>query len=115
MRMRDVEAALVVCDSGVEWHTLWPGLEPVYHGHDGLRRWAAEFEEAFTDATQEILESEEAGDGVFLHVRLFGRGRGSGTPVEMEIFDVWTFRDGKLVCRRPFYERAEAEAAAGLR
>jgi ketosteroid isomerase-like protein len=114
MRSRDVETALDVCDPEVEWHTLWPGLEPVYRGHEGIRQWAESFEEAITDAGQEVHEAVETGESVFLHVRLYGRGRGSGTPVEMTIFDVWTFRDGKLIRRRPFYERAEAEAAAGL-
>ena len=42
-------------------------------------------------------------------------GRESGTPAEMTIYDLWTFRDGLLVHRVPFYDRADAEAAAGLR
>jgi ketosteroid isomerase-like protein len=115
MRTRDVEAALAICDPEVEWHTLWPGLESVYRGHEGIRRWLASFEEAISDARRDVHEAIEVGESVFLHVRLSGRGRGSGAPVEMTVFEAWTFRDGKLVCRQPFYERAEAEAAAGLR
>jgi ketosteroid isomerase-like protein len=105
-----------VCDPEVEWHTLWPGLDSVYRGHDGVREWGYGFLEIFTDPGQEVIEVLELdSDRVLIHVRLFGVGRESGTPVEMTIHDLWTFRDGLLVHRLPFYERADAEAAAGLR
>ena len=105
-----------VCDPEIEWHTLWPGLDPVYRGHEGVREWGYAFLEIFSDPGQEVLEVMELdADRVLIHVRLFGVGRESGTPAEMMIYDLWTFRDGLLVHRMPFYERAEAEAAAGLR
>jgi ketosteroid isomerase-like protein len=105
-----------VCDQDVEWHTLWPGLDPVYRGHEGVRAWGNAFLEIFDEPGQEVIEVIELEDErVFLHLRLFGRGRGGGAPAEMHIYDLWTFRNGKLLRRRPFYDRAEAEAAAGLR
>lgn len=104
------------CHPDVEWHTLWPGLESEYRGHDGIRAWGAAFLEIFEDAGQEVLEVVELDDGrVFLHVRLFGRGRGSGTPAEMHVFDIWTFKDGLLFHRQPYYDREHAEKAAGLK
>jgi ketosteroid isomerase-like protein len=107
---------VLACHEEVEWHTLWPGLESVYRGHEGIRAWGYAFLEIFEDAGQEVLEVVELEDHrVFLHLRLFGRGRGSGTPAEMHVFDLWTFREGLLVHRQPYYDREEAEAAAGLK
>jgi hypothetical protein len=31
----------------------------------------------------------------------------------MEIYDLWKLRDGKLLCRRTFRDRAEALAGVG--
>ena len=81
-----------------------------------MREWGYAFLEIFTEAGQEVIEVVEVdADRVLLHLRLFGVGRESGTPAEMTIYDLWTFRDGLLVHRVPFYDRADAEAAAGLR
>jgi ketosteroid isomerase-like protein len=116
LETRDPERMVEVCDPDVEWHTLWPGLEQVYRGHDGIRAFGYAFLEIFEDAGQEVLEVVELdADRVFLHTRVFGRGRGSGTPAEMHVYDLWTFKDGLLVHRRPFYEREQAEKAAGLK
>jgi hypothetical protein len=43
-----------------------------------------------------------------------GIGRHSGVEVNMEVFQLWTFRDGKLVRGQGFFERAEALKAAGV-
>jgi len=116
LETRDPESMVEVCHPDVEWHTLWPGLESVYRGPEGIRAWGYAFLEIFEDPGQEVLEVIELEDGrVFLHTRVFGRGRGSGTPAEMHVYDIWTFREGLLVERRPYYERADAEKAAGLR
>ncbi len=51
---------------------------------------------------------------VFVEFLNRGRGRGSGLPVEMTVYDIWSFRDGLVSRRQTFYDRAEATAAAGL-
>jgi ketosteroid isomerase-like protein len=105
-----------VCHPDVQWHTLWPGFESVYRGHEGIRAWGAAFLEVFEDPGQEVVEVIDIDDGrVLLHTRVYGRGRGSGTPAEMHVYDIWTFKDGLLYERRPFYDRQRAEKAAGLR
>ena len=39
----DVEAIVAECDPTVEWEEQSiPGVEPLYRGHDGVRRWWAE-------------------------------------------------------------------------
>ena len=38
----DIEAIVADCDPAVEWEEQSiPGVESLYHGHDGVRRWAA--------------------------------------------------------------------------
>ena len=43
-----------------------------------------------------------------------GRGKQSGAEVNMEVFQLWTFRDGKVIRRQGFFDREEALGAAGL-
>jgi ketosteroid isomerase-like protein len=43
-----------------------------------------------------------------------GRGRGSGVEVEMRVFSVYSFREGKVRTRQAFTEREAALEAAGL-
>ena len=38
----DVEALVAECDPSVEWEEQSiPGVDPLYRGHEGVRRWAA--------------------------------------------------------------------------
>jgi hypothetical protein len=47
----DVEAFIVLCDPSIELHSRWVAVGGVtaYHGHEGVRRWAREVEEAWED------------------------------------------------------------------
>jgi ketosteroid isomerase-like protein len=115
----DVEAIVAECDPAVEWEEQSiPGLEPLYHGHDGVRRWAA----AIRGVREELgglegrLEGvKEADDMVIASVRLEGVGRSSGVRVPMQVHVVGTLRDRKLVRRQVFLTPAEALEAVGLR
>ena len=115
----DIEDIVADCDPAVEWEEQSiPGVEPLYCGHDGVRRWAA----AILGVREELgplegrLEGvKEAGDMVIGSVRFEGEGRSSGVRVPMHVHMVGTFRDGKLVRRQVFLTLAEALEAAGLR
>jgi ketosteroid isomerase-like protein len=48
-------------------------------------------------------------------LRVEGEGTSSGVRVEMRVYLVATFRDGKLLRRQVFQTRAEALEAVGLR
>jgi ketosteroid isomerase-like protein len=60
-------------------------------------------------------EFADMGDRVVVTVRFRARGRGSGTPVDARLYDVFTLRDGKIVRMDQFAERAEALEAVGPR
>jgi ketosteroid isomerase-like protein len=61
---------------------------------------------------QEILDAD---DKVVALIRFSARGKGSGAEVESHVWNLWTFRDGKLVEFKYFGDdRAAALEAAGL-
>jgi ketosteroid isomerase-like protein len=57
----------------------------------------------------------DAGDQVVVVHYERGRGKGSGVEVEHRVANVFDLRDGRVIRKRPFANRSEALAAAGLR
>ena len=73
-------------------------LEPdTYRGHDGIRRYfdtfAAEVDELHFTADELI----DAGDAVIIVLRVTGRGRGSGVPVDWKVVNRIIVRHGMVV------------------
>jgi hypothetical protein len=102
-------------DPEVVWEENEPaftGLEREYRGHEGLARWFKEVLEPWDFSAVEERRLEEFGDSVVVQIRLQGRGRESGADVDMTVCNVFTFRDGKVVRRRLFYEWDDAVRAA---
>ena len=61
---------------------------------------------------QEVIDAD---DKVVAHIRTSARGKGSGVEVEAYVWNLWTFRDGKLVGHTYFGDdQAAALEAAGL-
>jgi ketosteroid isomerase-like protein len=60
------------------------------------------------------VELVDAGDKVLGHQRHEARGRTSGADVEVDVWLVTTFREGKIVRDEWFTDRADALEAAGL-
>jgi ketosteroid isomerase-like protein len=111
---RDDERIVAHCDPEIEWHTRWPGMERVFHGWDGVTKWRVAIDEALADLSLQMDEAVELQpDLFFLAYRLSARGRQSGVAAHMEIFDLWKLRDGKLLCRLTFRDRAEALESVG--
>jgi ketosteroid isomerase-like protein len=83
-------------------------------GKDGIRaawrRWLGALERVSFTAE----EISDAGDDVLVRLRMSGRGRESGAPVEQVITMVWTVRGGSVVYVRVYRDRADALAAVGL-
>ena len=87
----------------------------VYRGFDGFRRLVEGIDEMWEDFEMSPEEFIDAGDRVVTAVRLSGRGRGSGADAVMRLFNVWEFREGKVVrLTGGFRTRSEALAHAGL-
>jgi ketosteroid isomerase-like protein len=110
------DALYDILDQDVQWDATAlgvPGLT-TFHGPDGVReffrRWVGAFEEWGYD-TEELID---AGDSVVVRIHQWGRGKGSGVAVEGRFWQVWTFRDGKVIRSSHHVEKARALQVAGL-
>jgi ketosteroid isomerase-like protein len=111
----DPDAFFQILDEEVEWEMAGGWLETAkYHGPEGVReffrRWAGAFDEWGFEAEEVI----DAGDAVVVLLHQWGRGKGSGVPVETRFWQVWTFSEGKVIRHCNYRTKEEALEAAGL-
>ena len=99
---RDVEAALAYIAPDIEWlpagtAELTGRTEP-YRGHDGVRQYVAEVDEAWDDLRLFADDIRVAGPGVVVFGHVEGRTRGQDVRVRA----LWTWRvvDGLAVSMR---------------
>jgi ketosteroid isomerase-like protein len=111
----DLDAALELFAPDAELRDLAnaPDQPDVVKGVDAIREtwllWATELEGFRADVEEWI----DAGDAVIGRVHWYGRGKASGASIDRRQFDLWKFRDGKVVrAVLGFETRDEALAAA---
>jgi ketosteroid isomerase-like protein len=117
---RDFDLVLVGWDSASEYRPsadlLPPDVEPVFHGHDGMRQlwryWLDAFEDIRWDP-EEMLDF--GGEQVLVTTQQSGRGSASGASVSEPVFQLFTLRRGLVVRQEDFLDRSTALEAAGLR
>ena len=89
--------------------------ESRYHGIDGIRRFLSEWLEVWGDYEIEIDQVLLAPDGrVVSLIRHHGKGRQSGVPLDLEMAQIATLRDGRFVRFDNYDNRADALKAAGI-
>jgi ketosteroid isomerase-like protein len=103
------------CDPEIEWYEDPQRADACVHrGHGGVResfeRWLDQWDEYGFEAERFV----DCGDDVLAVAREHGRGAISGATVSSRIFIVVTFREGKVLRYREFYDEAAAREAAGL-
>jgi ketosteroid isomerase-like protein len=113
------EATSDLLDPEIEFHwhdeRAFPDQPQHLQGLRALVGHAEQMRSAWADLVEEPLEFIEASpDCVVTPIRLSGRGRESGVPVEIHFFYVFTIRDGRLRKIEFFRHRAEALEAVGL-
>jgi uncharacterized protein len=92
-----------------------PGTESRYEGVEGFTRYLRRFWDEFADARTELRGIRDLGDLVLAEITFHGRGRRSGVETEMEGYQLWTLREGKIVRGQGFTDLDAALEAAGLR
>lgn len=105
-----------VYDEDIVWQPIRaPGTEPVYHGHDGVRRFWRDWFQSFANVEFEQLRYLDAGDTVVVVLTIRARGRASGAEVEYGPYTQnWTIRDGRITAMRIYTHVDEGLRAAGL-
>ena len=68
-----------------------------YEGTDGVRAYMSRFLEPWESLTIAAESFEDAEDQVLVKVHQTGIGSGSGVPVTLDYFQVWTFSGDKVV------------------
>jgi ketosteroid isomerase-like protein len=91
----------------------FPGAT-VGRGRDAWAQLQAQFEEAFRDIKYEPEEFTDKGDRVLATVRYTGHARHTGIPVDMSVYWLYMFSNGKIVRAEAFLDKNKALEAAGL-
>jgi ketosteroid isomerase-like protein len=116
----DTAAVLALYDREVEVDTSQTPLPRLiggggFRGHEGLRGFFRERNEAWENIEDHCEELIDAGENVISVVTSRGRGRTSGIEVETNVAGVWTIRAGKVIRVVWLSTRKEALEAVGLR
>ena len=80
-----------------------------YTGREGVREALAISDESFADFSMVPVDLIGVGTShVVVVLRMYGRGRGSGVPVEEEIAHLWTVENGKAVAMQVYSHAQDA-------
>jgi ketosteroid isomerase-like protein len=111
----EVESMAEHYDPDVELHE-WPTAPgaSVYRGAEGVLSAIDGWFEIWEWMRVEIVELVDAGDDVLVILDQRAKGKGSEVEVEIRSFNVYTFRDGKVIRIQLFTEPEPANEAAGL-
>ena len=84
-------------DPDIEWRTsgLYPGVDPVYHGHEGFRKFWHDFHEMWHTLTMEMREVVAVDDRVAFAFHFDATGR-DGVRAGRDQASVGTIRNGML-------------------
>ena len=111
----DIDAILEAMDPEVEEHNPPEVPEAAIHrGREAVRRDWEQTLDLFDDFSIDVEDFFDAGDEVVVYLRYVGRARGSSADIEAVMAHVLTFRDGKVIRLRQFFDRAKALEVAGL-
>ena len=95
----DFERGRTIMHPDIRWYSsgVFPGLEPVYVGIDGVREWWTALKEPWERFDIHIERLIEDGEKVTSLVVFEAVGRESGVAVSLRFGNVLEFRDGLVV------------------
>ena len=92
-----------------------PDLVGEFRGREGFHRAWDAWLEAFEDLRLEPEDVVDLGDDrLLIGLHSIGRGTGSGVRADVRGFTLYRFRAGRVVEHEFFFDRDQAEEAAGL-
>jgi|SRR5437667_2748456 len=112
---RDLSRLIAFTDPEVEWQSFFAvGEEGVYRGHDAMRKYVSDLDDAWEFLRPEVNDGVGVGDVALLVGRLHYRGKTSGVETESPAGWMFRFRNGKVLCFRAFREPEQALGAVGM-
>jgi ketosteroid isomerase-like protein len=112
---RDLGALLDTLSESVTFRSRFSAMDSrTYNGHEDMRRYFAEMEEAWSRYEMHLERMVEAGSRVVGLFHLHAVGRESGVEVEEEQGVVFTVEAGKVVAIDSFPSQAEALESVGV-
>jgi ketosteroid isomerase-like protein len=113
---RDLDLFLQLSHPSVEWQSSISVISEggAYHGHDGVRQYMRDVDEAFESFEATVDSVLDIGDLVVAVGRLRYRGKTSGVETHAPVGWVYRFREGKVVYLRAFRDPERALEAVGL-
>jgi ketosteroid isomerase-like protein len=120
MNRSDVEAVLHELDPAIEWHMALQeaigGEAAVYHGHQGVREYFRDMDDAFAEVELDYSDIRDLGDRVLATGSFRTRGRQSGAVVESPVAAlVDAGADSRATKVLTYLDPKEALDAAGMR
>jgi ketosteroid isomerase-like protein len=85
-----------------------------FNGYEGVEQAVSMIDDVWDDFRFVPEQLIDAGNQVVVVVKLSGKGKGSGAPVDQRDTHVITLRDGKCVRLQVYPDHAEALKAVGL-
>jgi ketosteroid isomerase-like protein len=112
----DSEGFVALSDAKIEFHSVFAAVGgEVYHGHEGIRTWLSDIEDAWGDDVR--LEPEayfDLGEDTLAFQVMHGRGRHSGADVALPTATVVRWREGLAVYLKTYAHREDALGELGV-
>ena len=109
-----IDDALRGLGEDFEWVTPAHPEGAVRHGPEGIIEFFHEWIEPWEDFHVDWELEQAVSDRALATVDMSGRGRVSGARTEMRFFQVWSYREGRVVRMEMYYDRDAARRAAGF-
>ncbi len=112
----DFDSARAILHPNVEWQSsgVFPGFEPLYRGHDGVRDWWEALKAPWQWFVVHVERTVDAENTVLVATRFEAVGKDSGVKVDMPFANVWWLEDGLVVRFAAYSSWEQALEAVGL-
>ena len=115
---RDVSRLVDLSDPEVRWHSFFAevtlGKGSGYLGHDGIRQYVRDLNDAWEIVRAEVDDGLSVGDIALLVGHIHYRGKTSGVETASPAGWMFKFRGGRVLRFRAFREPEQVLEAAGL-
>ena len=112
----DIDAAVAGLDPQIDW--VEPAEFPgggTYHGREGAKRYLAQSRAGAAEVQSEPVQFIPAGNRIVVFVYARVRTKANSDWQEIDLADVYTIQDGKIVAMRAFSKREDALQWAGAK